>query len=63
MIEKVTFLNAYKNSPQFFHEATQPGLQHFKQKVKSRTTFIAHREVLSPSPTYKTQPAAVSVSE
>ena len=48
MIEKVTFLNAYKNSPTFFQEATQPGLQHFKQKVKSRTVFIASREQLPP---------------
>lgn len=48
MIEKVTFLNTYKNSPTFFQEATQPGLQHFKQKVKSRTTFIASRELLQP---------------
>ena len=46
MITKVTFKNCYKNSPHFFQEATQPGLQHFRQKVKSRTTFIASRELL-----------------
>ena len=57
MLEKVTFLNTYKNSPTFFQEATQPGLQPFRQKVKSRTTFIASREFLPQAPS---QPVHIS---
>ena len=57
MITKVTFKNCYKNSPHFFQEATQPGLQHFKQKVKNRTTFIASREFLPQAPS---QPVHIS---
>ena len=57
MITKVTFKNCYKNSPHFFQEATQPGLQPFRQKVKSRTAFIASRELL---PTEQLPPVHIS---
>ena len=50
-LEKVTFKNCYKNSPQFLQEAAHVignGGTQFRQKVKNRTAFIASRELLQP---------------
>ena len=60
-LEKVTFKNCYKNSPQFLQEAAHVignGGTQFRQKVKNRTAFIASRELLQPEqiPQVRTSP-------
>lgn len=53
-LEKVTFVNTYRNTPQFLQEAATAisnGGNQFKNKVKNRTTLIASRELLQPEQT------------